>query len=215
MTKVNSESDGGGDRPIVAELEIGRRERKKEDTRMRIFRAAVELFHEKGFEATTVDEITERADVGKGTFFNYFPRKESVLAYLSEMQLAEAEEKASDILAAASSAREKTLELLTGVAATYEEFPEVSRLAVVELMKRVASTREVHQRWRDLMVRILEQGRQTGEIRPDVDLERAAILLNLVFIGTVFMWATLPGFASALRDEMRERLTLVMDGLTA
>jgi hypothetical protein len=65
------------------------------------------------------------------------------------------------------------------------------------------------------MVRILEQGRQTGEIRPDVDLERAAILMNLVFFGTVFMWATLPEFAFALRDEMRERLSLVLDGLAA
>ena len=40
-----------------------RRERKKEETRRRIFTAAISLFREKGFEQTTVDEITEKADV--------------------------------------------------------------------------------------------------------------------------------------------------------
>src|SRR6185369_6765539 len=59
--------------------EVGRRGRKKEETRARIFQAALDLFQQKGFEATTVDDITERADVAKGTFFNYYPRKESVV----------------------------------------------------------------------------------------------------------------------------------------
>ena len=72
--------------------EPSRRERKKDETRQRIFDAAIALFREKGFEATTVDEITEKADVGRGTFFNHFPRKETVLAYLSEERLNEAEE---------------------------------------------------------------------------------------------------------------------------
>ena len=44
--------------------------------------AAMELFSCKGFDQTTVEEITRAADVGKGTFFNYFPTKEHVLGYL-------------------------------------------------------------------------------------------------------------------------------------
>ena len=79
----------------MTEVGIGRRERKKEETKRRIYVAALELFHEKGFEHTTVDEITERADVAKGTFFNYFPHKESVLSYLSEEWLARVEEMAT------------------------------------------------------------------------------------------------------------------------
>ncbi len=67
----------------MTEIEVSRRERKKDETRERIFKTAIKLFHARGFEATTVDDITEKADVAKGTFFNYFPRKESVLAYLS------------------------------------------------------------------------------------------------------------------------------------
>jgi len=37
----------------------------------------------KRYEETTVEEITERADVAKGTFFNYFPSKEALLGELS------------------------------------------------------------------------------------------------------------------------------------
>jgi AcrR family transcriptional regulator len=50
------------------------------ETRERLYRAALELFAERGFLETTVVDITEAADVGKGTFFNYFPTKEHVLA---------------------------------------------------------------------------------------------------------------------------------------
>jgi AcrR family transcriptional regulator len=57
----------------------GRRERKKLETRNRIFSEAIGLFIEKGFDATTVEEIAERADVGKGTVFNYFPQKTAFL----------------------------------------------------------------------------------------------------------------------------------------
>src|SRR5262252_6250270 len=59
---------------------LGRRERRRAETHERIFRAALQLFAERGYLETTVEDITEAADVGKGTFFNYFPTKEHVLA---------------------------------------------------------------------------------------------------------------------------------------
>src|ERR1700674_3536142 len=57
-----------------------RRERRRVETRERIYRAALTLFAERGYLETTVEDITDAADVGKGTFFNYFPTKEHVLA---------------------------------------------------------------------------------------------------------------------------------------
>ncbi len=63
-----------------------RRERRKEETRQRLIEAALSLMQEKPFEQISVEEITERADVAKGTFFNYFPTKEHLLmAYMQEM----------------------------------------------------------------------------------------------------------------------------------
>ena len=65
----------------------GRRERKRVETRDKLFRTALKLFAKRGFFETTTEDITEAADVGQGTFFNYFPSKQHVLMALFELQL--------------------------------------------------------------------------------------------------------------------------------
>lgn len=57
------------------------RARKKAATRQSIQDHALRLFTEKGYEATTVEEIAAAAGVSHMTFFRYFPRKESVVEY--------------------------------------------------------------------------------------------------------------------------------------
>src|ERR1700687_2933741 len=79
-----------------------RRQRRSADIRERLFRAALKLFAEKGFAETTVEDITNAADVGKGTFFNYFPSKEHLLSAFGEIQIAKLE-------AAANAARQSTI----------------------------------------------------------------------------------------------------------
>lgn len=58
----------------------GRRARKRAETRARILTAARELFLAQGFDATTIDQIVERADISKRSFFDYFPAKEDLIA---------------------------------------------------------------------------------------------------------------------------------------
>src|SRR5229473_2166851 len=74
--------------PISTTLPPNRRERQSIERRERLFRAAMDLFARKGFAETTVEDITNAADLGKGTFFNYFPSKEHILLAFGEMQLA-------------------------------------------------------------------------------------------------------------------------------
>ena len=59
----------------------GLRERKKEQTRQRIAAVALRLFTERGFDAVTVNEIAEAAEVAKATLFTYFPTKESLVLH--------------------------------------------------------------------------------------------------------------------------------------
>jgi AcrR family transcriptional regulator len=52
------------------------RERKKAQTRQRLQEQALRLFVERGYEATTVEQIVAAAGVSHMTFFRYFPTKE-------------------------------------------------------------------------------------------------------------------------------------------
>ena len=74
--------------PAVAPVRrSARRERRKVETYERLMRAALKLFAERGLAGTTVEQITEAADVGKGTFFNYFPTKEHVLLAFGDTRI--------------------------------------------------------------------------------------------------------------------------------
>jgi AcrR family transcriptional regulator len=62
----------------------GLRQRKLHETRERLTRAAMALFLERGFEATTIDDIATAADVSRRSFFHYFASKEDVVAAWQE-----------------------------------------------------------------------------------------------------------------------------------
>lgn len=206
----------------MTEAILGRRERKKEETKRRIFVAALELFHEKGFEHTTVDEITERADVAKGTFFNYFPRKESVLAYLSEEWLERVEEEATQKHRLAA---ERITGFFTAVASAYGENRTLAHLVVHAGMQQMFCPEDLPSRNRlvSLVKDAVREGQESGEFRRDLAPSTIFLALGAAFMGTLFWWVghAHPGEVDVPRDEarledvIRGQLQLVFDGIRA
>jgi AcrR family transcriptional regulator len=74
MTSISSESQRDAQ-------PLGLRERKKLKTRATIESRALALIRTKGYEATTVQEIAEAAEVSESTFFRYFPSKADVVMW--------------------------------------------------------------------------------------------------------------------------------------
>ena len=72
--------------------EAGLRERKKQKTRDAIIGAALDLFAERGYEATTIADIAAAADIAPRTFFAYFPTKEAVVFHDKETTVADLRE---------------------------------------------------------------------------------------------------------------------------
>ena len=66
---------------------VGLAARKKERTKRQLAEAAADLFYERGYAATTIDDIVAAVDVSPRTFFRYFPTKEDLVVALGTTSL--------------------------------------------------------------------------------------------------------------------------------
>ena len=169
-----------------------RRERQSLERRERLFRAALDLFARKGFAETTVEDITNAADLGKGTFFNYFPSKEHILLAFAEMQLGK-------LRAAADEARAKnepTRVFLRSLGARMTQEPIRNPSIIRILLQAFLSNTPVRESMMDLQARviaihteIIRLGQQRGEIRDDLPPEVLANVFRQTVFGTLLIWS--------------------------
>lgn len=61
-----------------------RRERRKQEIRTKIIEAAISLFENKGIDDTTLEDICEKADISRPTFYSYYPSKQELILALGE-----------------------------------------------------------------------------------------------------------------------------------
>jgi AcrR family transcriptional regulator len=177
---------------ISTSIPSNRRERQSLERRERLFRAALDLFARKGFAETTVEDITNAADLGKGTFFNYFPSKEHILLAFAEMQLGK-------LRAAADEARAKnepTRVFLRSLGARMTQEPIRNPSIIRILLQAFLSNTPVRESMMDLQARviaihteIIRLGQQRGEIRDDLPPEVLANVFRQTVFGTLLIWS--------------------------
>jgi AcrR family transcriptional regulator len=188
---------------------INRRERRSAELRERLFRSALALFASKGYAETTVEDITEAADVGKGTFFNYFPSKEHILMAFGEMQLAKLE---SVINEAQKSDRPMPEVLRTLVLRMTEEpirNPAIVRALLQANLTSVPVRGEmlrIHDQNRRLISRLIRHGQDRGEIRTDMPAEEIAQVWRQMVFGTLMFWSLVGDETLVARIETALRL---------
>ena len=183
-------ADGAGEAADVRPE--GRRERKKRETRLRISDLATGLMMERGFDAVTMAEVAEAADVSVNTVYNYFPTKED-LFFDREKEMVDRParlvrerapgESAADVLLGTLRADISARNLHSGMMEGYAEFMSVVR-ATPSLMARLML---MEQRSVFRLAETLREETRADPADPDPELV-ASQLVNLT--NTVFRWAT-------------------------
>ncbi len=193
----------------------GRRERRRAETRERIFRAALGLFAERGYLATTVEDITEAADVGKGTFFNYFPTKEHILSAFGDLQVGKLQE-----ASAAAKGTEPMERVLKHLMHRLAEEPGRSQAMVRSVMLALLSSepvrrqmRENFERGRRVLGDLLAVAQRRGEVRPDRDPTELARVFQQSVIGALMMWSLGP--PSPVTDWIEATFPVLWSGIRA
>jgi AcrR family transcriptional regulator len=186
MTKVINEYKDG-----IMSL----REKKKLETKNKIFEVSGRLFKEKGFGNTTVDEITKEAGIAKGTFFNYFPTKEALLMYFGEQK----DELIYDLIEKETiksiPIKEKIKNLLVFLAESYEKDKELS----------------IH-RLNKILYDFLEKGVKKGEIKNHIELIKAAENLTAIYFHSLIVWLKSESDYS-FSSDISEKIDMLFDGI--
>lgn len=170
---------------------MGRRERKAAETRLKLFRCALQLFAERGFPNVTVEDITEAADVGKGTFFNYFKGKDHVLSVMAEIQLGKVRDALEQAESGKRSVRLVLHDLFSKVSEEPGRSPELARTLLSSFLSSTIRELLAQNMWegRRMVGRIMELGQQRGEIDSKLKPEQAALQLQQAFLGTLLLWS--------------------------
>src|SRR5437867_6194549 len=145
-----------------------RRTRRRAEIREKLFQSALSLIMQRGLQQTTVSDITEAADVGKGTFFNYFPTKEHVLVEFYERHRARLEER----VRAVRQGQESAIQALETIMGRLSQESAKSPTLVRSFWLAVVSSDDVSEivmRQLDINNRKIEElcviGQQQGDLR--------------------------------------------------
>jgi AcrR family transcriptional regulator len=210
---------------------LNRTQKRQKETRERIFRVAMALFREKGFENTTVAEISEAADVGKGTFFTYFPTKEAIFRQPGEMAI----QQMAQLIQEGTEAGRATAVILKETLTASADWHEANKAITLQMIRSSFSLdirTDNKGKLFELLVQLIRAAQEKGEFDQAIDARDAAVVLAGVYFTVIAVWAaaaefTLPEarttepdaplFASghSLAARMEAAVDVILKGLLA
>jgi len=192
-----------------------RRQRHAAEIRERLFRAALDLFAQHGFADTTVEDITNSADVGKGTFFNYFPSKDHILLAFAEMQLS----KLQSIIENLRATGEPVPEFLRTLGMRMTEEPGRNPSMVRALLLANLSSTPVREAMRvnqarghALLSEFVKIGQERGELSNDLPAGEIAHVFRQTVFGTLLIWSLYGD--DSLANRIQTALEVLWQGLS-
>jgi AcrR family transcriptional regulator len=169
----------------------GLRERKKQRQREAIVEAAVELFRERGFDETRVQDILDRAEISLGTFYNYFPGKDAVLDEFGAAVIASYVELARhELEAEGQPIGERVRALARACGRAFSADPAFMTIVVTRSRafggraQLPGETPPIY----GLLALMFEEAQAKGEIRAELEPIELAETFSGIFMFTVVSW---------------------------
>ncbi|WP_330238439.1 TetR/AcrR family transcriptional regulator [Streptomyces sp. NBC_00525] len=191
---------------------------RRRATRQRLYEAAVTLIAEKGFSATTVDEIADRAGVAKGTVYYNFKSKTELFEELLRHGvglLTASLRTAAEETAARGGSRVEALDAMIRAGLVFiDRYPAFTQLYVAELWRTNRawqSTLLVVRREAVAVVEgVIEEGVAAGELSEEIDVPlTAAALVGMVLVAALDWQAFQPERSI---DDVHSALSLLLRG---
>ncbi|MFJ9566392.1 TetR/AcrR family transcriptional regulator [Streptomyces fuscichromogenes] len=192
---------------------VGRQERKRRRLYDQLYDTAVGLFVAHGFEATTMDQIAEAADVARATVFNHYSQK---VGFLEEWG-ARRRARVAEILGAQHAESLPVDDRLHRYLKEMADLNTASRAETTVLMDASARYGRLLQdpSLEVELTRIVEEGRRRDEIRKGVDSDQAGALLAACYFSTVLRWIRQEPAPFDLHQRLRGALDIILRGLLA
>lgn len=193
---------------------LGRRERRRAEIRERIVRAALRLFSERGVHATTVEDITNEADVGKGTFFNYFPSKDDILPHLCQLKMGKIREFVSRSLRSQDSMDQVLQELALILIEEFEESPALMQSILATFFSNPSARKQMAEdflRDREILAELMAARQERGELRSDLTPQELALQFQRALFGTTILWSF--DQHNSLPDSVKQMSNVLWSGI--
>jgi AcrR family transcriptional regulator len=196
---------------------LSRRERKKNALKENIYRTAVTFFRTKGFDATTIEDITESVDISRNTFFNYYAGKDKVLHETAQRTVAYYEEMLEKELESSDPVTRKIKRLLVQMGRNIEKEKGFYRTIFIEIMRSQVGLVEDDRGYTtidELLGALLKQGQEKGEISGNLDPYQLAEMLTGVYFLTIIHWLNSRSSYS-LSDRLSSAADIFLGGCLA
>ncbi|MCA6096112.1 TetR/AcrR family transcriptional regulator [Streptomyces sp. SCA3-4] len=191
---------------------------RRQNTRRKLFEAAVTLIAEQGFSSTTVDEIAERAGVAKGTVYYNFASKtvlfEELLRHGIEL-LTDSLQAAADETAERGGSRVDALDAMIRAGLDFiTRYPSLTQLYVAELWRTnrawQSTLMQVRQKAIAVIESVLREAVASGELSPEIDVPLTASALFGMVLVAALDWQSFQPERSI--DEVHSALSRLLQG---
>jgi AcrR family transcriptional regulator len=188
---------------------------RRENTREHILTAAIDLFSKKSFENTSVESITRRARIAKGTFYNFFEKKEDVLLYFLDREYSKSEEEIERKLSSKQTFLDQIELSITAYIKHIFPDKEFTKVLIKERIGKIGTGKnknELH--LMEALSQSIDMAKQRKEINPAINARRLTEMIFALYTMYVIYWTN--GFIKTKGDcvaRIKEAVQHILHGI--